>query len=88
MSEVVVLFCRCSDAENAEIFDGVIEKQGRFPAVIHRSELSGWVAYHFRSLWLPRKDGVFAEIPVYIHGDIEDIEIIGLIVDTLDAPEE
>lgn len=92
-SEVVVLFCKLSpiggsDDVDVELIDGTIDYNGRYPKKIHRLELSGWTEYQHRSVWFPRKDGVFAEMIVYVNGEISDIEIINVIVNTLDAPED
>lgn len=91
--QAVVLFCRAEKAENEDtqidIFDGVIEWEVEFPKSIHRAEksMNGWVEYTRRSFFIPRKDGIFSEIILFLstNYDIQDHEIIDTIVETLDA---
>ena len=100
MSEIVVLFCKAMKSENdvdpqandVEIFDGVIDVRDKFPRCVYRAEKSqsGWACYQHRPLCLARKDGVYSEINVYVNSNypIEDEEMLDLIVDTLDAQED
>jgi len=90
----VILFCKGIDREdgvptNIELFDGEIDFHGEHPTRIYRVERSGWVAYERRSFWLPRKDGVYAEINVYVNttdtSHLSDEMILDALVDTFDS---
>jgi len=92
MSEqVVVVFCKIvgSEEQTVELFDGTVELSGEYPNSIHRVEKTGWQCYTRRAFCLPRKDGVFAEINVYIReSDIDkftDEKILNAIFDTFDS---
>lgn len=93
MSQAVVLFCKAdrreSGEEDIEIFDGIVEWHIEFPHAIHRAEKNscGWTCYGRRTFFIPRKDGVFSEIVVFVSSnyDVQDHQIIDMIVETLDS---
>ena len=92
MSTQVVVFCKTSgsdDEPTVELFDGEIEYNGEYPETIHRVEKTGWQCYVRRAFWLPRKDGVYAQINVFIReSDVEsfsDVLLLNALFDTFDS---
>lgn len=94
VSRVVVLMCRVDNTgKPAEIFDAEIEIAAPYdyePSAVWRveQEHGGWVCYERQDLWLPRKDGVFSRIVVYVHDrslQVKTTDLLDFISDTFNA---
>jgi hypothetical protein len=90
MSEQVVLLFRRDTNGEPDLFDAALEAGGEKPNTLWRVEGGGWVYYSRTDLWLPRKDGVFSRITVFVRQDtdVELKELLNFIVDTFSAPED
>lgn len=89
MSDQVVLLCRARGDSEPEIFSELIEVASVEPKRLWRAEKdAGWVFYDRLDLWMPRKDGVFSLVPVFVSGEIEDTDLIDLIWNVLDSSED
>lgn len=88
MSDQVVLLCKAAKS-GPEIFSETVESLPIKPNRLWRAEKDrGWVFYERRDLWMPRKDGVFSLVPVFVDGDIEDTDLIDLIWNVLDSSDD
>lgn len=95
MPDQVVLLFRRDSAGEPDLFDAVIDLDsagGQEPNALWRVEKDGWVCYNRVSLWMPRKDGVFSLITVYVRSDLSDAiqppELMDLIMNTFDSSED
>lgn len=91
MGEQVVLLCRVIADRTPELFDAVIDTamSANQPNALWRAEKSGgWTEYKRVDLWMPRKDGVFSPISVFVNGEIEPADLIDHIWATFDAAED
>lgn len=88
MSEQVVLLCKATES-GPEIFSETVDSSRVEPKRLWRAERGlGWVHYDRRDLWMPRKDGVFSLVPVFVSGEIEDVDLIDLIWNVLDSSDD
>lgn len=90
MSDQIVLLFKREQNGEPHLFDAALEAGGEKPKTLWRVEDGGWVYYSRTDLWLPRKDGVFSQIAVFVRQDTEVgiTDLLDFIVNTFDAPED
>lgn len=80
-----VFLCRIIPGDAPLITQEVIEVLGREPKSLWRLERdAGWTEYTRADLWIPRKDGVFSALVVFVSGDIQTSALIQEIFNTFD----
>lgn len=93
MSEQVVLLCSVNDDGKMSLLDAVVDlgSAPTEPESLWRAEKAGWVAYRRTDLWLPRQDGVFSRLAVYVNdhkGSVSQEALMDFILETFNAPQD
>lgn len=93
MSEQVVLLCSADAEGQLSLSDATVDMGSASvePLVLWRVEKAGWVDYKRTDVWLPRQDGVFSRLALYVNEAAEQVkteDLLDFILETFNAPQD